>query len=247
MAATGYTSGDPRKVDTAGDTMTGDLTLPDSSPAASEEFVTDAVAGVPGGVPATTVAESTTFGIVPAVGVGNKFAREDHQHGTPDAPGGGGGSTIRVVFVRINDTSSTADITTAVWARATSAVVGTPLLGRIKAAVGDRLLAGPSMMYQGSMFMDLVLEDEFGAPSVYAAADPGTPSVPLAEGNPSFYPSLSFDKVFNHMFTVTSESQIDSSGFATVALYFRGTGKIFAHTIYPWSLLLQNIGQEPTP
>lgn len=32
MAATGYTSGDPRKVDTAGDTMTGDLVLPDSSP-----------------------------------------------------------------------------------------------------------------------------------------------------------------------------------------------------------------------
>lgn len=32
MAATGYTSGDPQKVDTSGDTMTGELVLPDSSP-----------------------------------------------------------------------------------------------------------------------------------------------------------------------------------------------------------------------
>ncbi|MEJ8671866.1 hypothetical protein WKI71_36535 [Streptomyces sp. MS1.AVA.1] len=46
MAATGYTSttGDARKVDVAGDTMTGELTLPDSSPdqalnAASKGYV----------------------------------------------------------------------------------------------------------------------------------------------------------------------------------------------------------------
>ncbi len=32
MAATGYTTGDPQKVDVAGDTMTGELVLPDSSP-----------------------------------------------------------------------------------------------------------------------------------------------------------------------------------------------------------------------
>ena len=32
MAATGYTSGDPQKVDISGDTMTGELQLPDSSP-----------------------------------------------------------------------------------------------------------------------------------------------------------------------------------------------------------------------
>src|SRR5512139_3961992 len=32
MAATGYTTGDPQKVDISGDTMTGELVLPDSSP-----------------------------------------------------------------------------------------------------------------------------------------------------------------------------------------------------------------------
>jgi hypothetical protein len=51
MAATGYvsTTGDPRKVDVAGDTMTGELTLPDSSPdqalnAASKGYVDSEVA-----------------------------------------------------------------------------------------------------------------------------------------------------------------------------------------------------------
>lgn len=47
MAATGYTSGDPRKVDISGDAMTGELTLPDSSPdtalsAASKGYVDNA-------------------------------------------------------------------------------------------------------------------------------------------------------------------------------------------------------------
>jgi hypothetical protein len=39
MSAVGYTSGDPSKVDRAGDTMTGDLVLDDASPAASEAYV----------------------------------------------------------------------------------------------------------------------------------------------------------------------------------------------------------------
>lgn len=48
MAATGYTTGDPQKVDVAGDTMTGELVLPDSSPdtaltAASRGYVDNSV------------------------------------------------------------------------------------------------------------------------------------------------------------------------------------------------------------
>lgn len=245
MAATGYTSGDPQKVDTSGDTMTGDLVLPDSSPAASEEYVTEALAAV-GGLPADTVSASTSFGIEPAVGVGTRYARSDHQHGTPDAPGGGGGSVLRTSLARINDTSSTADISSTPWARAFAPVTNTPLLGQITAAVGDRILVCPNMMYQGAMFLDFVLEKNDGTPSVYAAAEPGTPSVPLGEGNPALYPGTSFDKRFDHMFTVTSANQINGSGKATVALYFQGTGKVFCHTLYPWSLRLQNIGPEPS-
>src|SRR3546814_10841747 len=53
MAATGYTTGDPQKVDLAGDTMTGELVLPDSSPdsdltAASRGYVTNAAVTVTG-------------------------------------------------------------------------------------------------------------------------------------------------------------------------------------------------------
>lgn len=53
MAATGYTTGDPQKVDISGDTMTGDLVLSDSSPdtdqsAASRGYVTNAAVNVTG-------------------------------------------------------------------------------------------------------------------------------------------------------------------------------------------------------
>lgn len=246
MTATGYTSGDPQKVDTSGDTMTGDLVLPDSSPAASQEYVTDALAEAVGGIPADTVASATEFGLAPVVGSSARYARGDHSHGTPDAPGGGG-SSIRTTVTRINDTSSTADISSVPWARATAPVTGTPLLGRIRASVGDRLLVCPNMMYQGAQFMDFVLEKADGTPSVYASANPGTPAVPMDQGNPALYPGTSFDKRFDHMFTVTSANQINGDGMATVALYFQGTGKVFCHNIYPWTLRLQNIGPEPTP
>ena len=51
MAATGYTTGDPQKVDLAGDTMTGELVLPDSSPdtsltAASRGYVDNSAQAV---------------------------------------------------------------------------------------------------------------------------------------------------------------------------------------------------------
>lgn len=51
MAATGYTTGDPQKVDVSGDTMTGDLVLPDSSPdtalsAASRGYVDNSAQAV---------------------------------------------------------------------------------------------------------------------------------------------------------------------------------------------------------
>lgn len=48
--ATGYTSGDPHKIDRAGDTMTGPLISPDGSPYASETYVADHSGGG-GGTP----------------------------------------------------------------------------------------------------------------------------------------------------------------------------------------------------
>jgi acetyl esterase/lipase len=60
MTAVGYTSGDPSKVDRAGDTMTGDLVLDDTSPAASEAYV--AAHGSGGGYfPFTQLTPSTSW------------------------------------------------------------------------------------------------------------------------------------------------------------------------------------------
>lgn len=42
------------------------------------------------GTPATTVESETTWGITPAVGTDTEYARQDHTHGTPAEPSGGG-------------------------------------------------------------------------------------------------------------------------------------------------------------
>jgi len=93
MAATGYVSptGDTRKVNRTGDTMTGDLVLPDSVPdtgrsAVTKEYVDAAVAEASGGVPANTVAAGTQYGQAPDAGQSASYSRGDHQHGTPEAP-----------------------------------------------------------------------------------------------------------------------------------------------------------------
>lgn len=95
MAATGYVSasGDTRKVNKAGDTLTGDLVLVDDTPdtphsATSRAFVEAAVAGVGGGPsPSATVEAETSFGQGPDAGTSSQYARGDHTHGTPDLTG----------------------------------------------------------------------------------------------------------------------------------------------------------------
>jgi len=93
MTATGYvsTTGDARKVDVAGDTMTGDLVLNDSSPdtdqsAASKAFVLAAVAGAGTGTPSDTVVAETSYGQGAAAGNSAAYARGNHTHGTPGLP-----------------------------------------------------------------------------------------------------------------------------------------------------------------
>jgi hypothetical protein len=67
----------------SGDTMTGPLILDDASEAASQAWV---LANAPGGVPANSVVTEQAFGQASAVGVSLEYAREDHTHGTPNAP-----------------------------------------------------------------------------------------------------------------------------------------------------------------
>lgn len=132
MTAVGYTSGDPRKVDVAGDTMTGDLLLPadpdQALEAATKQYV-DSV-GSSGGVPSGTVVAETTFGQASAAGVATTFARGDHTHGTPTAPTATSVGAVEANYVgasppaatdpplwqvQFNDTPLITDINVAEW------------------------------------------------------------------------------------------------------------------------------------
>jgi hypothetical protein len=255
MTAVGYasTTGDPRKVDVAGDTMTGDLVLPDSTPdtdrsATSKAYVLAQVAGAGTGVASDTVVEATEFGQEPSAGVSAAYARGDHTHGTPAAPAGGG-STIRTASVRITDDNLSGLPAAASWTIVQTSG-GTQLKASIGAVAGDRIRVCANFLYVGSHFLDWVLLDSEGAIALYAGS--GTSS-PLGEGNPSLYPALTLSKDSNpEMFTVAAE-HIDGDGNVTIALAHQGAAgspldanKVYAHTTYPWRLRLENIGGEPS-
>ncbi len=250
MTATGYvsTNGDTRKVDVAGDTMTGDLVLNDSSPdtdqsATSKAYVLAQVAGAGTGVASDTVVEETTFGQAATAGVSPEYARGDHTHGTPDAPASGG-TTIRTADVRI--TAGNITLATSVpWAIVTSGA--TPLQCSIAAAAGHRILVAPSFMRTGSgFFVDMAILTSAGAISRYLGS--GT-STPLAEGNPAYYPqSGSFPAATGPVQVVVQADEVDGSGNVTLALVYRGSGTetIYAGTAYPFYLLLTNLGAQPS-
>ncbi|WP_329424010.1 hypothetical protein [Streptomyces sp. NBC_01268] len=48
-------------------------------------------------------------------------------------------------------------------------------------------------------------------------------------------------------FFTVGAGDIDGTGKVTVVLAHQGTnpGKVYAHTLYPWRLRLENIGPEP--
>lgn len=156
--------------------------------------------------------------------------------------GVGGGSSIRTASVRITDDNLSGLPSAPSWTIALTSA-GTPLQCSIAAAAGDRIRLCGNFMYVGAHFLDWVLLDSSGAIAVYAAS--GTSS-PLAEGSPTMYPSLSFNKMATpEMFTV-SGGHINAGEIA-IALAHQGTssGTVYAHATYPWKLLLENIGPEP--
>lgn len=158
------------------------------------------------------------------------------------AGGGGGGSTVRTTIARITD-GAIADLDlAAVWTIATTSV-GTPLQCSIAAADGDRIRLDPDFMRNGAHFLDWALLDNAGVPAIYGTTRTSTPP---AEGSPSMYPSTSFGYVQgSKQFTVGSGHI--SAGLVTIALAHQGTspGKVYAHTTYPFELMLTNLGPEP--
>ncbi|MFI6251511.1 hypothetical protein [Streptomyces sp. NPDC051016] len=250
MTATGYvsTTGDTRKVNKAGDTMSGDLVLPDNAPdtdlsAASKGYVLAQVAGAGTGVASDTVATETSFGQPSAAGVSATYSRGDHTHGTPASPGGGG-STIRTADVRIT-AGDVALAATGTWTVVTSGA--TKLACSVTAAAGDRIQAGPSFMRNGSgAFLDLAILTSAGAISRYLGS--GTSS-PLPEGNPAYYPqAASFPAAESPVQIVVASGEVDGNGKATIALvYTAGAAEtIYAGATYPFYMLLTNYGPEPS-
>ncbi|GLP64305.1 hypothetical protein TUSST3_09250 [Streptomyces sp. TUS-ST3] len=164
--------------------------------------------------------------------------------GTWVAPSGGG-SSIRTAKARVTDDNLSGLPAAASWAIVQTSA-GTKLQCSIAASVGDRIEVLSRFMRKGGHFLDWVLLDNTGAIAVYAASETGSP---LGEGDPALYPSLSFSyETGPPMFTVGSGHI--ASGLVTVALAHQGasTGNaniVYAHSTYPWTLRLRNIGPEP--
>ncbi len=158
----------------------------------------------------------------------------------PQGAVGASGTVVTVAQARITDGTVTDLPSAASWTIAVTSA-GTPLQCGVAAAAGDRIRVHLSMLYSGSRYMDLALLDSAGVIAQYGAS--GTSS-PLAEGAPEFYPNTGFDKASSAgMFTVGA-GHINGSGQAVVALAQQGTGagKVYANSVYPWRMLLENLG-----
>lgn len=153
-----------------------------------------------------------------------------------------GGGTVRSAIARITDDALVDLPSAASWVIAATSV-GTPLRCSITAAAGDRIRVEGDFMRSGAHFLDWVLLDSAGTIAVYGTTRTGTPP---AEGAPSMYPSTSFPGVQGAKQFTVSASHINA-GMATIALAHQGTsgGKVYAHTTYPFEMLLTNIGPEP--
>ncbi|MEH0417819.1 hypothetical protein [Streptomyces sp. B21-083] len=154
----------------------------------------------------------------------------------------GAGATLRTVIARITD-DALVDLPSApAWVIAVTSV-GTPLQCTIPAVAGDRIRIEADFMRSGAHFLDWVLLDSAGAIAVYGTTRSGTPP---AEGSPSMYTSTSFPGVQGAKQFTVSAGHINA-GTATIALAHQGTsaGRVYAHTTYPFELMLTNIGPEP--
>ena len=159
-------------------------------------------------------------------------------------PAGPAGANIRTAKARITDGAIVDLASAAAWTIATTSV-GTPLQCSIPAAAGDRIRVHLGMMYVGGHFLDVALLSSAGAIAVYHGS--GTSS-PLSEGAPELYPSTAFSKAASSAAMFTVSAGHINAGSVTVALVHQGTssGKVYANTTYPWQMLLENIGSEPT-
>lgn len=210
---------------------------------ADSESIEVVVGGAPAVItPANTVTGETSFGQAAAVGVSGAYARADHTHGTPPAPGGGGG-TDPTASVRI-----TSDDLSGLPGAASYAVVPTSggefLQCSIAAVVGGRIEIYGRFMRKGSHFLDWVVLATGGSIDYYLTTESGTPPV---EGDPALYPSSAFQYDPGPPMFVVQADQLNA-GLVTVGLAHQGPAAgnanvVYAHPTYPFRLRLKNIGQ----
>lgn len=200
MTAYGYTSGDPRKVDIAGDTMTGPLLLAEDplvdAEAATKIYVDTHGGGGGGGTPSNTVvAEKTLNNAASTAGAASTFSRGDHTHGTPPMPSssdvgadpaGAAATALSTALAAIPNSSGTV-VTETTFGQGSSAGVGTTW------SRGDHTHGTPAAPTIPSASSSVTSETAFGQASNAGAAatfsrgdhthgTPAAPSIPAASG-----------------------------------------------------------------
>jgi hypothetical protein len=197
-----------------------------------------------GTYPAPTVAKVNGVAVSGTPTAGQVLTAQSGTAASWQTPAsGGGGTTIRTASVRVTDDNLSGLPAASSWTIAQTSA-GTQLKASIAAAAGDRIRVYARFMYNGAHFLDWVLLDSLGAIALYSTSGTGSPS---GEGDPSMYPSTSFSKVTSAEMFVVGSGHVDGSGKATIALAHQGTspGTVYAHSVYPFRLRLENIGPEP--
>lgn len=236
MAATGYVSvtGDTRKVSKAGDTMTGELGLPDASPdtpltaaprayvdAVFEAALADAVEKYVALIGDQVIAGEKTFAdrIPVAPGFDPAFDNQLTRKAYVDAKvaQAGGGASIASLDGRI-DAQIVVPPPVAGWAIvATSG--GVEIGTSIPAAVGDRLWFSPSFLRTYGIVLDLGIKAAVGGVSRYVSSGAATPET---DGYAPLYPQSAFAGVVGLRQFVVQAGEVDGAGNAKIVLAYRG-------------------------
>lgn len=188
--------------------------------------------------------EKTFNDAIPVLpGFDAEFANQAIRKAQLDAAVASAGGGIRTVPLRVTN-GALVDLPSATSWEVVTPSGGTTLKATIEAAAGDRLRVEPDFMRSGGHFLDWVILDGAGAIIYYGTTRSSTPP---DEGAPSMYPSTSFPGVqATKQFLV--EAGWLNAGTVTIALAHKGTaaGRVYAHTTYPFEMVLSNLGPEPS-